>query len=173
VVSRAAYIGCILSSLCAINSNPHSIRLEDERRKIMNQLEKRAWANIGGVILCVMIAGPGIWWMVSNNTKGPVVLFPFLVSGLISGLVSYLRNLKSWAKLDEREQKIAAKANALSRYVSILFLYCASFIVFFVVGANNLVPSYFLPALFISGILLGSFVQSAMLLIQFAKERYE
>ncbi len=139
----------------------------------MNRLEKRAWVNLGGVILCAIIAGPGIWWMAHANTKGLVVLITFLISGLIGGLVSYLRNLKSWAELDEREQKIAAKANALSRCVSILFLYCASFIVFFVAGANNPVPAYLLPTLFISGILLASFVQSAVLLIQFAKERYD
>ncbi len=137
----------------------------------MNRLEKTAWANLGEVILCVIIAGPGIWWMVSNNTKGLIVLIPFLISGLIGGLISYLRILKSWAQLDEREQKIAAKANALSRCVSILFLYCTSFIVFFVAGANNSVPAYLLPTLFISGILLASIVQSAMLLFQFAKER--
>jgi cation transporter-like permease len=137
----------------------------------MTRLEKKAWGNLGGIILCAIIAGPGIWWMISNNIKGPVVLIPFLASGLVGGLISYLRNLKSWAELDEREQKIAAKANALSRCISILFLYCASFIVFFVAGANNPVPAYLLPTLFISGILLASFVQSAMLLIQFAKER--
>jgi hypothetical protein len=139
----------------------------------MNRLEKRAWVNLGGVLLCVIIAGPGIWWMVRANTKGLVALIAFLISGLISVLISYLRNLKNWAELDEREQKIAAKANALSRCVFILFLYCASFIVFFVAGANNPVPAYLLPTLFISGILLASFVQSAALLIQFAKERYD
>jgi hypothetical protein len=139
----------------------------------MNRLEKKAWANIGGVILCVIIAGPGIWWMVHANTKGLTALIPFLISGLIVGLMSYLRNLKSWATLDEREQKIAARANALSRCVFILFLYCASFIVFFVAGANNPVPAYLLPTLFVSGILLASFVQSATLLIQFAKEHYD
>ncbi|MFH1371131.1 MAG: hypothetical protein ABII09_07595 [Planctomycetota bacterium] len=137
----------------------------------MNHLEKRAWANIGGVILCVIIAGPGIWWMVSNNTKGLVALIPFLISGLIGGLISYLRNMKSWTKLDEREQKMFAKARMLSSCVFILFLYSTSFIVFFVAGANNPVPAYLLPALFISGILLASIVQSAMLLIHFAKER--
>jgi hypothetical protein len=138
----------------------------------MNRLEKKAWGNIGGVVLCVIIAGPGIWWMVRNNTKGPAVLTAFLISGLLGGLVSYLRNLKDWDKLDEREQKISAKANALSRCIAILFLYCSSFIVFFAAGANNPVPAYLLPTLFISGILLAAFVQSAMLLIQFAKERH-
>ncbi len=137
----------------------------------MNRLEKMAWVNLGGVILCVIIAGPGIWWMVSNNTKGLVALIPFLLSGLIGGLISYLRNIKSWAKLDEREQKIVAKARMLSSFVFIIFLWCATFAVFFIAGANNPVPAYLLPTLFITGILLASVVNSAVLLIQFAKER--
>lgn len=139
----------------------------------MNRLEKRAWLNLSGVILCVVIAGPGIWWMVRANTKGLVVLVPFLISGLIGGLISYLRNMKSRAELDEREQNIAAKALALSRCVFILSLYCASFIVFFVAGANNPVPAYLVPTLFISGILLASIVQSTVILVQFAKGRYD
>jgi hypothetical protein len=138
----------------------------------MNRLEKKAWFNIGGVMLCVIIAGPGIWWMVRNNTKGPVVLIPFLISGLIGGLVTYLRNIKSWADLDEREQKIAAKARMLSNCVFIIFLWCMTFAIFFMVGANNPVPSYLLPVLFLSGILLMAFVQSAVILAQFAKERF-
>jgi uncharacterized membrane protein len=137
----------------------------------MNRLEKRAWGNLGGVLLCIVIAGPGIWWMVSANTKGLVVLIPFLISGLIVGLISYRRNIKSLAKFDEREQKIAARAHMLSSCVFILFLYCASFVVFFVVGAKNPVPAYLLPALFLSGLFLLVFVQSAAILIQFAKER--
>ncbi len=138
----------------------------------MNRLEKMAWGNIGGVILCVIITGPGIWWMVGNNTKGLVVLIPFLVSGLIGGLISYLKNMKRWAKFDEREQKIAAKARMLSGSVFTIFLWCATFTIFFIVGANNPVPAWLLPALFLSGIFLMVFVQSAVILAQFAKERF-
>jgi hypothetical protein len=139
----------------------------------MNRLEKKAWGNIVGAIVCIIIAGPGIWWMVRANTKGFVVLIPFLISGLISGLVSYLRNLRSWAELDEREKNIAQRALVLSSRVFILFFYCASFIVFFIIGARSPVPVYILPVLFICGVLLMVFVQSAMVLIQFAKERYD
>jgi cytochrome bd-type quinol oxidase subunit 2 len=139
----------------------------------MNRLEKKAWATLGGVLLCVIIAGPGIWWMVRANTKGLVALIPFLISGLIAISITYLKNVKNWAELDEREQKIAAKAANLSRCVCILFLYCTSFIVFFVAGANNPVPAYLLPTLFISGILLGAIVLSATLLIQLARERHD
>jgi hypothetical protein len=94
----------------------------------MSRLEKRAWINLGGVMLCVIIAGPGIGWMVHANTKGPVVLIPFLISGLIGGLVSYLRNIKSWTELDEREKKIAQRALVLSsrlHFVPVLrIVYC-------------------------------------------------
>jgi hypothetical protein len=139
----------------------------------MNKLEKTAWGNIGGTILCAIIAGPGIWLMVIFNAKGPMVMVPFWIGGLIGGLVSYLHNIKEWARLDEREKEIATKANALSRCVFILFLYCTSFIIFFVAGAKNPVPAYILPTLFLSGLFLMVFVQSAAILLQFAKERYD
>jgi energy-converting hydrogenase Eha subunit G len=139
----------------------------------MTRLEKKAWGNLGGMLICVIIAGPGLAIMVHLNTTGTVGLASFLISGLIVGLISYRRNIKSWAKFDEREQKIAARANALSSCVFILFLYCASFVVFFVVGAKNPVPAYFLPAMFVSGLFLMIFVQSAVILIQFAQERHD
>jgi hypothetical protein len=137
----------------------------------MNLLERRAWGNLGMMLLCAIIVGPGIWWMVHVNAKGLVALIPFLISGLISGLITYLRNLKSWDELDEREQKIAAKARALSSGIFIVFLMEASFIVFLVVGANNPVPAYLLPTLFLSGLFLMVFVQSATVLVQSARER--
>lgn len=137
----------------------------------MNRLEKRAWAEIGAVTLCVIIAGAGMGLMVYMNTKSIVGLTSFLISGLIVGLISYLRNIKSWSKFDEREKKIAQKARALSSCVFILFLYYASFTVFFIVGAKNSVPAYILPVLFLSGLFLAIFVQSAAILVQFARER--
>ena len=135
-------------------------------------LEKKAWDNLGGVLICIIIAVPGIALLVHMNVTSIVGLVSFLISGLISGLISYLRAIKSWAKFDEREQKIVAKARALSSCVFMLFLYCASFGVFFVVGAKSPVPAYILPALFLSGLFLMVFVQSAAILIQVAKERY-
>jgi len=137
----------------------------------MNRLEKRAWAELGAVTLCVIIAVAGMGLMVYMNIKGIVGLTSFSISGLIIGLISYLRNIKSWAKFDEREKKIAQRAHALSSCVFILFLYCASFTVFFIVGAKNPVPAYILPVLFLSGLFLAIFVQSAAILVQFARER--
>ena len=137
----------------------------------MTRLEKRAWTELGAVTLCVLIAGAGMGLMVYMNTKGIVGLTSFSISGLIIGLISYLRNIKSWSKFDEREKKIAQKARALSSCIFILFLYCTSFAVFFIVGAKNPVPAYILPVLFLSGLFLAIFVQSAAILVQFARER--
>jgi len=137
----------------------------------MTMLEKKAWDNLGGALICIIIAVPGIAILVHMNTTG----ISFLMGGvgaLIAGLISYRRAIKSWAKFDEREQKIVAKARALSSCVFILFMYCASFAVFYIVGAKNPVPAYLLPTLFISGLLLMLFVQSAAIFIQLAKERY-
>ena len=137
----------------------------------MNRLEKKAWINLGGVILCVLIAGPGIWLMAYMNTTSIVGLISFLATGLIVGPIVYLRNTKSWAKFDEREKNIAQRAGRLSSGVFILFLYCASFTVFLIVGANNPVPAYLLPVLFLSGLFLMISVYSAAILVQFARER--
>jgi hypothetical protein len=137
----------------------------------MTRLEKKAWATLGGITLCVIIAGPGIRWMVSANIKGLAALILFLTSGLISGLITYRQNVKSWAQLDEREKNIAKRAGALSSGVFILFLYCASFTVFLIVGANSPVPAYLLPVLFLSGLFLMISVYSAAILVQFARER--
>ena len=139
----------------------------------MNRLEKKAWGNIVGAIICIIIAGPGIWWMVSNNIKGPMALILFSISGLIAGSITYLKSIKHWAKLDEREKNIAQRAGRLSSGVFILFLYCASFIVFLIVGANNPVPAYLLPTLFLSGLFLMVFVYSAAILVQSARERHD
>ena len=140
----------------------------------MNRLEKKAWANLGGVLLCVIIAGPGVAIMVHlNMQEGLSGLISFVAIGLIAGLITYLRNMKTWAQFDEREKKILQKALVWSMSVFLLFMFCASFAVFYIVGARNLVPAYLLPALFLSGLFLMIFVQSAALLIQFAKERYD
>jgi hypothetical protein len=137
----------------------------------MNRLEKKALANLGGMILCVIIAGLGIWWMVRYNIRGPMALILFWISGLIASSVTYIKSIKHWAKLDEREKNIAQRAGRLSNGVFIFFLYCASFTVFLVVGANNPVPAYFLPVLFLSGLFLMVFVYSAAILVQFSRER--
>jgi uncharacterized membrane-anchored protein len=140
----------------------------------MNRLEKRAWVNLGGVLLCVIIAGPGVAIMVHlNMQEGLSGLIPFLAVGLIAGLITYLRDMKISAQFDEREKKILQKAIWWSMSVFILFMFCVSFAVFYIVGAKNPVPAYFLPAMFLSGLFLMILVQSAVILIQFAKEHYD
>jgi Na+/melibiose symporter-like transporter len=138
----------------------------------MNRLEKRAWATLGGMLLCAIIAGPGVAIMVHLNMQaGLSGLILFFAIGLIVGLITRRQNIKSWAQLDEREKKILQKAIVWSMSAFILFMFCVSFAVFYIVGAKNPVPAYFLPAMFLSGLFLMILVQSAVVLIQFAKER--
>ena len=109
--------------------------------------------------------------MVYLNTRGIVYLMIFVIAGLVMGLLSGLRNIVAQAKLDEREKKIALKAFVISSYVFVIFLWCASFTVFFIVGGKSRVPVYTLPAIFLTGLFLSQFIRSAVILIQFAREQ--
>ncbi|MHC4739286.1 MAG: hypothetical protein ACYS9Y_10325 [Planctomycetota bacterium] len=137
----------------------------------MNRLQKIAWKNLVGTLVCAAVSGIGVGLMVYLNTKGMVGLIPFLTACLVVGLMSYLNNIKVWAKLDEREQKISRKAYILSSHAFVLCLLCSSFTVFFIVGGKGSIPVYFLPALFLSGLFFAQFVYSAIILIQFALEQ--
>lgn len=137
----------------------------------MTRLQKRAWITLAGVTGCVALAGAGIGLMVHWNAKGIVNLMIFLMAGLIGGLVSCLRYMAIEAKFDEREKKIALRAFVISSYVFVIFIWCASFIVFFIVGSKNSVPVYILPVLFLAGLFLSRFIQSAAILIQSAREQ--
>ncbi|MHC4395012.1 MAG: hypothetical protein ACYS1A_05100 [Planctomycetota bacterium] len=137
----------------------------------MNRLQKIAWKNLVGILVGTAVAGAGVGLMVHLNTKGMVGLLPFLTAFLVVGLMSCLQNIKIWAKLDEREQKIAQKAYILSSHAFVLCLLCSSFTVFFIVGGKGSVPVYFLPALFLAGLFFAQFVQAAVILIQFAREQ--
>jgi hypothetical protein len=141
----------------------------------MTILEKKAWDSLGAALICVIIAVPGIALLVHINATGISFLaggIGGLIGGLIAGLKSYRRSVKSWAKFDEREQKIVVKARMLSNYVFIFFIYLASFVVFYVVGVKNPVPAYILPVLLLAGVVLMLFTQSAMIFIQIAKDRH-
>ena len=137
----------------------------------MNKLQRRAWIDLAGMTACVALAGAGVGLMVHFNAKGIVTLMAFLIAGLITGLVSGIRNIATQAKLDEREKKIAVKAFVISSYVFVIFSWCASFNVFFIVGGKSRVPVYTLPAIFLAGLFLSQFIQSAAILIQFAREQ--
>ena len=137
----------------------------------MNRLQKMAWMNLIGTTVCIVVGGAGVGLMVHLNTKGMVGLMSFLISGLVAGLISYLRNITIWTKFDEREKKIALRAWVLSSYIFILFFWCATFTIFFIVGGKSSVPVYTLPVLFLVGLFLAQFIQSAVILIQFAREQ--
>ena len=95
----------------------------------------------------------------------------FVIGALIVGLVSGLRSIKVQAGFDERERKIAVKAFVISSYTFVLFLCFASFAIFFLAGARSYIPGYTLPVLLLIGIFVSQLVESAVILIQFAREQ--
>ncbi len=137
----------------------------------MTKLQEKAWVDLGAVTACVALGGAGVGLMVHQNAKGIVHVMMFLISGLVVGLACYIRYIAIQASFDEREKKIAQRSFVLSSYAFVLFFGCASFIVFFIVGGKSSVPAHTLPVLFLAGLFLAQFIESAAILIQFAREQ--
>ncbi len=136
----------------------------------MNRLQKKAWINLAAVTACAALAGMGLGIFVHINARGIDTFLIGLVAGLVVGLVVYVRSVAEETKLDEREKAIARKSFVWSCYTLTLFWACASFGIFFVVGGKSVVPAYTLPVVFLAGLFLAQFVESAAILIQFARE---
>ena len=137
----------------------------------MNRLQKRAWIDLAGATAAVVIAGGGVGLAFHLNARGIVPVMSFVIASLIAGLVSGLRSIAAQAKLDERERKIAARAFFISSYTFVLLLCVAAFSIFFLSGARSYIPGYTLPILLLIGIFVSQLVQSAVILIQFAREQ--
>ncbi len=137
----------------------------------MTILQKRAWIELASVTVCICISGAGVGLAVHFNARGVVPLMAFVIGALIVGLASCLRSIRVQAGFDERERKIAVKAFVISSYTFVLFLCFASFTIFSLAGARNYIPGYILPVLLLTGIFVSQLVQSAVILIQFAREQ--
>ena len=137
----------------------------------MNRLQRKAWVDLGCVTACVAVAGAGIGLMVHFNAQGIDDLMIFLIPGLIAGLVSGLWNMRIVSRFDEREKIIAQRAFVLSSCAFVLFFGCGAFAVFIIAGGKSDVPAYALPVLFVADLVLAQFIQSAAILIQFAREQ--
>jgi hypothetical protein len=127
--------------------------------------------NLVVVTGCVVLAGAGVGVMVHLNVKGITGLVSFVISGLITGLATGLRSIRTHSDFDERERKIAQKAANYAQFVQTVFWGLAVFVTFFIVGARESIPVYVLPVLFLCGIFVATFVQSATVLIQFTREQ--
>ncbi len=136
----------------------------------MNSLQKKAWINLAAVTACAALAGMGLGILVHINARGIDTFLIGLAAGLVVGLVVYVRSVAGETRLDEREKAIARKSFVWACYTLTLFWACASFGIFFVVGGKSVVPAYTLPVVFLAGLFLAQFVESAAILIQFARE---
>jgi len=138
----------------------------------MNRLQKKAWIELAAVTFCMAGAGAALAVLVRLNASGGVgKVMISLAVGLSVGLFGYLHHLTEQKKLDEREKQIAQKAFVLSSYAFVMFIGCSAFILFFTVGGAGQIPVYALPAVFVGGIFVGQFTQSAAILIQLAREQ--
>jgi len=136
----------------------------------MNRLQKKAWIELAAVTFCMATTSVMFAGLVRSNASGAVCLIISLVVGLPVGLFGYLHHLSEQKKLDEREKQIAQRAFALSNYAFVTLIGCSAFILFFMVGGAGQVPVYTLPAVFVAGIFVAQFTQSAAILIQIARE---
>lgn len=136
----------------------------------MTRLQRNAWIELAAVTFCIPVAGAVLANMVRLNAKGLYMIVYCIVPVCIVVLVSYLQELRSMKKYDERERKIRQKSILISCHVVISFLVITSFVIFFIFGGKSFVPVYYLPGLMLWSIFIGQFVQSAIILIQSAKE---
>jgi len=139
----------------------------------MNILQKKAWTNLAVVTGAVVITGILLCILVRVDADGSVFGLVFaLPVGIITGLIIYIRSLSTENKLDEREKMISLKAFAWASYTFVLFVVLASFVIFEISGARSRVPVYLLPLIVLTGLFLAQLVESAGILIQFAREQH-
>ena len=137
----------------------------------MNRLQKRAWLELAGAVIAVIIAGAGIAIMVHLNVKGIIGIIPFTFGFLIAGLISFVINIRTYNQLDEREKNIYNRAFMIAAGAFIFCTCFVSFFVFLITGGKNYIPSYIPPLIFLAGLFLSQFVQSTAIIIQFALEQ--
>ncbi len=139
----------------------------------MTMLKKKVWDNLLGALLTFITGIPGIALLVYLNAYG-ISFFAGGAGALIgSGIalaITYRKIIKTWAKFDERERRIVIKARIISNFIFIYFIFWASFLIFYFVGAKNHLPAYILPILVILGIVLMLLVEAAVIFIQIAKD---
>ena len=139
----------------------------------MNVLQKRAWTELVLMVICTAITAAALAFMVHMNSKGLSYVIICVAVGTPTGFLTCLHNLKSAGRYDERERSILHRATMLGGFVLALVTGCASWVAFFIVGGAGTVPVYVLPATFLGALGAAQFVQSAAILIQFAKEQVD
>ena len=136
----------------------------------MNRLQKRAWGELVGVVVCVIVAGIGIGVLVNANAQGIWYIVVTLVAGGTAGLVGSVYNFVMLKKYDERERKIYRQAFLISTYAFVGYIVGFVFIAFFSVGGKGVISVSVLPAMMLGGLFIGQAVQSGVILIRCAME---
>ncbi len=134
----------------------------------MNKLQKSAWINLIFTTVIVIGAGLGFWILVRVKAQGLGHILILLISCSFAILLSTVFSRKKRLKggLDERERKIYVGAVVWSHGITMLVLVCFCLIGFYVAGAGNDIPAYFLVIILLSCIYISQFVHSSMILMR-------
>jgi hypothetical protein len=143
-----------------------------ERIKKMSRLQKSAWINLCVTVGCVLISGLGFAFLTVIGAKGIINLMIFFVTACLVMPASYVfyRRWAVEARFDERERMIYRRAFILAACVAILFQAGVCIVPFFLLGADSVIPIYYLPVIFLSTFFTTQFAHSIAILIQCALE---
>lgn len=140
----------------------------------MNRLQKRVWIELAATGLMVaLIIIPGILRLAHRNAQGIVYVFIIFLVGVPAGIIMYYFQAKQLKKYDEREKAMMRKAYSVSTYVFVSYLVIFSLSMFFLVGGGGNIPVIWVPMMLFTGVFLAQCAQSAIVLIQCAKDDNE
>jgi len=134
----------------------------------MNRLQKSAWLNLVVVAGCVLISGLGFAVLTQFEANGIINLLIFCVAGcfIVPAFYVFYHRWSIEAGFDEREKIIYRRAFILAARVAIVFLAGICIVPFFILGADSVIRTYYLPAMFLSTLLTTQFAHSMSILSQ-------
>jgi len=129
----------------------------------MTKLQKKAWQNIIGVTVCLIVVMPILYLLKRLDMKGGDYLGNLVVVCVVVVII-HMKRVES--ALDEREKDISIKAYTISTYVFSTYAALSCFIPFFVLGARAVIPVFYLPTALMVGLFIAQLTMSAVILFQ-------
>jgi RsiW-degrading membrane proteinase PrsW (M82 family) len=131
----------------------------------MTKLQKDAWVNLIGIIVCLVIALPCFYILKQRDTQGLDYVIISIIVGGPTFLICILYWKKTEAGFDEREKIIQRRAYIWSTYVMTIYALLLCLIPFFIVGGGGAIPVFYLPVSFVIGLFIGQLTQSSIILV--------
>ena len=153
-----------------LDSDIERVRLEGQRRKVMNRYQKLAWFNLIVITAALVITPAAV--IVEIRWRGYSTIAPwfFIVILLLLKLKPFLfRKPQSEGGVisDERDSFIIKRALSFA-YTTFWWVFILScFLLFLIIGPRNSVPTITLPLMAIGGALFMKIMCSAAILVQY------